>query len=280
MVNILSVVFPLYIYPSSCSTSATAPACAWYPFFQSITANPSVTFNIIVNPNSGPGNLYSYPNDDWKSVLSYANSLNNTQLIGYVDSNPTNIPVSTYKPQIQTYKNWANFTSKDIHVDGIFVDDMAYSASTKSYYTTFANNIKSVWSSTPARPAPYIMMNPGVPIECSFYSNVDSIVSFEEYYSNLPKAPFLKAPYTNCPRYKQAIIIHDFNGTALDQQQICDDMGQTYRVGNLFITSAIQDDATQQNPYDEVPPLLQQFAGSVTATNSWILAHPQWYADI
>ncbi|KAK6508771.1 hypothetical protein TWF481_003541 [Arthrobotrys musiformis] len=280
MVNILSVVFPLYIYPSSCSSSATAPSCAWYPFFQSIVANPSVTFNIVINPNSGPGSPYSYPNDDWKSVLSYANSLNNTQLIGYVDSNPTNIPVSTYKPQIQTYKNWANFTGKDIHVDGIFVDDMAYSASSKKYYTTFASNIKSVWSSAPSQPAPYIMMNPGQPIECSFYSNVDSIVSFEDYYSNLSKAPFIKAPYTNCPRYKQAIIIHDFNGTALDQQQICDDMGQTFRVGNLFITSAIQDDATQQNPYDKVPPLLQQFAGSVKATNSWILAHPQWYSDI
>ncbi|KAK6362572.1 hypothetical protein TWF730_000029 [Orbilia blumenaviensis] len=280
MVNILSVVFPLYIYPSSCSPSASSAACAWYPFFQSITANPSVLFNIIVNPNSGPGDLYTYPNDDWKAVLSYANSLNNTKLIGYIDSSPTNIPVSKYRPQVQTYKNWANFTEKDIHVDGIFVDDMAYSTSSKSYYTTFANNIKSVWNSSPAQPPPYIMMNPGQPIECAFYSNVDSIVSFEDYYPNLSKAAFIKAPYTNCPRYKQAIIIHDFNGTALDQQQVCDDMGQTFRAGNLFITSAIQDDVTQQNPYDEVPPLLQQFAGSVKATNSWILAHPQWYSDI
>ncbi|KAK6516054.1 hypothetical protein TWF506_005967 [Arthrobotrys conoides] len=280
MVNVLSVVFPLYMYPSSCSASAISPSCAWYPFFQSINSNPSVTFNIIVNPNSGPGDLNSYPNDDWKSVLSYANSLNNTNLIGYIDSNPTNIPVSVYKPQIQTYRNWANFSGKDIPVDGIFVDDMAYSASSNSYYTTFANNIKSIWSSSSSRPAPYIMMNPGQPIECSFYSNVDSIVSFEDYYSNLNMAAFIKAPYTNCPRYKQAIIIHDFNNTALDQQQICDDMGQTFRVGNLFITSAIQDEATRQNPYDEVPPLLQQFSGSVKATNSWILGHPQWYADI
>ncbi|KAF3180003.1 hypothetical protein TWF225_001942 [Orbilia oligospora] len=149
MVNILSTVFPLYMYPSSCSTSATAPSCAWYPFFQSITSNPSVTFNIIVNPNSGPGDLYGCPNDDWKSVLSYANGLNNTNLIGYVDSNPTIIPASVYKPQIQTYKNWANFTGKDIHIGGIFVDDMAYNASSKSYYISFANNIKSVWSSPP-----------------------------------------------------------------------------------------------------------------------------------
>ncbi|KAF3096342.1 hypothetical protein TWF103_009910 [Orbilia oligospora] len=212
---------------------------AWYPFFQSITSNPSITFNIILNPNSGPGDLYGCPNDDWKSVLSYANGLNNTNLIGYVDSNPTIIPAPVYKPQIQTYKNWANFTGKDIHIDGIFVDDMAYNASSKSYYISFANNIKSVWS-----------------------------------------APFIKAPYTNCLRYKQAIIIHDFNGTALDQQQICDGMGQTFRVGNIFITSAVQDDSTHQNPYDELPPLLQQFSASVKATNFWILAHPQWYADI
>ncbi|EPS35909.1 hypothetical protein H072_10639 [Dactylellina haptotyla CBS 200.50] len=282
MVNLLSVVFPLYIYPSSCSSNAASPACAWYPFFQAVQANPPVIFNFIINPNSGPGDLYTYPNADWISVISYANSFNNTRLIGYVDSDPVKIPATKYKPQIQTYKNWYNYTAKDIHVSGIFVDDMSFSASSAGYYKTFADNIKSVWSSAPVAnaPAPYIMVNPGSPIDCAYYGNVSSVVTFEDYYYNLPNAPFFKAPYTNCPRYKQTIIIHDFNGTAVDQQQVCDDMGETFRVGNLFITDAIQNDAQMINPYDKVPGMLQQFAGSVKATNSWISAHPQWYPDI
>ncbi|KAK6532154.1 hypothetical protein TWF694_003314 [Orbilia ellipsospora] len=282
MVNVLSVVFPLYIYPTSCSPSASSPTCAWYPFFQAVQANPPVMFNFVINPNTGPGDLYTYPNTDWINVISYARSFNNTRLIGYVDSDPVKIQPSAYKPQIQTYKNWYNYTAKDIHMDGIFVDDMAYSSSTDSYYTTFANNIKSVWSTAPVAnaPAPYIMMNPGSPISCSFYSNVNSLVTFEDYYSNLHNAPFLQSPYTNCPRYKQTIIIHDFNGTAVDQQQVCDDMGESYRVGNLFITDAIENDKLNINPYDKVPGMLQQFAGSVKATDSWITAHPQWYPDI
>ncbi|KAF3924563.1 hypothetical protein ABW21_db0209201 [Orbilia brochopaga] len=163
-------------------------------------------------------------------------------------------------------------------MDGIFVDDMAYSPSSANYYKSFANDIKSIWAVAPKAPTPYIMMNPGSPIDCSFYSNVDSIVSFEDYYSFLKNAPFSKAPYTNCPRYKQAIIIHDFAGSALDQQQVCDNLGETFRVGNIFITNAIQTDT--ENPYDDVPELLQQFGGSVKATNSWVLAHPQWYPNI
>ncbi|KAF3916865.1 Spherulin-4 [Dactylellina cionopaga] len=270
MVNILSIVFPLYMYPANCASSTTSPSCAWYPFFQAIQANPTVTFNLIINIDSGPGDDNSIPNSDWINVISYANNFNNTRLIGYIDSNPTNIPSSKYKPQLQTYKNWYNYQSKDIDLDGIFVDDMAYSPSSASYYKKYADDIKSIWAAPPSAAAPYIMMNPGSPIDCGFYNNVDSIVSFEDYYSNLSKAPFLKSPYTNCPRYKQAIIIHDFNGTALDQQQVSDDMGETFRVGNLFITGAIQNDTSSENPYDEVPTMLQQLSGSVKATNSWV----------
>ncbi|KAK6343787.1 hypothetical protein TWF696_007449 [Orbilia brochopaga] len=278
MVNVLSVIFPLYLYPADCS-SPSSSECAWAPFFRTVQTNPSIIFNFIININSGPGTVNQVPSDgNWQKVIAYANGLNNTRLIGYIDSNPARIPPSIYNPQIQTYKNWASYEPLDLHMDGIFVDDMAHSLSSASYYKLFVENIKSIWAAAPKAPTPYIVMNPGSPIDCNFYSNVGSIVSFEDYYSALNNAPFIKAPYTNCPRYKQTVIIHDFTGSAAEQQRVSDDLGETFRVGNIFITSAIQTDT--QNPYDDVPPLLQQLGGSVKSTNSWILAHPQWYPNI
>ena len=41
-----TVAIPLYIYPSP---------QAWEPLHNAIVDNPSVTFQIIINPNNGPG---------------------------------------------------------------------------------------------------------------------------------------------------------------------------------------------------------------------------------
>ncbi|KAF3939212.1 hypothetical protein ABW19_dt0207147 [Dactylella cylindrospora] len=276
MVNALSITFPLYIYPAGCANQPYSAGCAWYPFFQSVAAYPSLVFNFIVNVDSGPGPS-NYPDSNWISAINWVNSQNNTRTLGYIDSNPTSIPRSTYISWMIKYSNWRSYpdTTINLGMDGIFVDDVTYYPSSANYYQTYVNDAKS----TLGQPSPpFIMLNPGTPINCSFYPQVNSVVSFEDFYTNLPNAPFTQSAYSACPRYKQTAIIHDFTGTALDQQQVCDDLGQTQRIGSLFITSAVQ--TSNQNPYDDVPPLLQQFVGSVKATNSWIIDHPQWYPDI
>jgi hypothetical protein len=52
MVYIPHILFPLYFSGS------------WQPLYNSIAAYPNVTFNVIINPDSGPGSS-TYPDSDF-----------------------------------------------------------------------------------------------------------------------------------------------------------------------------------------------------------------------
>ena len=67
------VLLPLYIYPSP---------TAWAPVYDAVQNNPTVKFQIVVNPNSGPG---AYPPDaSYIDGVSKLNSYPNVLTIGYV----------------------------------------------------------------------------------------------------------------------------------------------------------------------------------------------------
>jgi len=115
-------------------------------------------------------------------------------------------------------------------MDGIFVDDMAmtYNTSNLNYYTQIDSIIKSTM---PANRG-FSMMNPGGPVDVSFYSVADNIITYEDSYANINK-PYgvfdtnTNGAYSNCPRQKQTFIAHSFNGSLGDQQQLSDTMGET-----------------------------------------------------
>lgn len=69
-----NILLPLYVYPSN---------GGWDPVYAAVAAYPSVQFQIVVNPDSGPG-AGQYPNSDYVAGLAKLNSYSNVKTIGYV----------------------------------------------------------------------------------------------------------------------------------------------------------------------------------------------------
>ena len=72
----LFVMIPLYFYPDDGAT-------AWNPVFSAISSHPKVQFQVIINPDSGPGSG-QYPDVNFITGVSKLNSYKNVKLVGYV----------------------------------------------------------------------------------------------------------------------------------------------------------------------------------------------------
>lgn len=77
MVLAASILLPLYIYP--------LPG-AWNWVTTAIAAYPSIDFNIIVNPHSGPGPVNTFPDTHYIDGIASLNAFENVNLLGYVDT--------------------------------------------------------------------------------------------------------------------------------------------------------------------------------------------------
>lgn len=287
MVHFMSVLIPLYLYPGGCSNSVTASTCAWKPLFDATTAYPTQNITVVVNPGSGPGtSLTTCPDANWQAVLAQLSKNNRVKLIGYSDSAFGARLPKDYKNDIQTYSNWK--ANCKINIGGIFIDDVrvenagaAINATNLAYYKNFTTAIQTIMPS----PQNFTMYNPGGPMQLPYFQYADSILTFEDFASNLNASGTIfnsGSTYKNTPRQKQAIVVHDYNKTALDQQQTCDDMGETQAVGHLYLTNdtmyPIVKGQYTGNPYDSFPGLWTQFVGSVNATNTYMAKNPQWFS--
>lgn len=77
MVLLASILLPLYLYPQ--------PG-AWNWVTNAVATYPSIDFNIIVNPHSGPGPANSFPDALYIDAIASMNAFENTNLLGYVDT--------------------------------------------------------------------------------------------------------------------------------------------------------------------------------------------------
>lgn len=85
MVRALQVLFPLYIYPTDCAVSRDV--CVWKPLYDALDAFPTLQFNVVVNPNSGPGDD-TLPDSNYVAAVAALNAYPNVQTIGYVQVAP------------------------------------------------------------------------------------------------------------------------------------------------------------------------------------------------
>ncbi|KAL8877909.1 MAG: hypothetical protein Q9198_004168, partial [Flavoplaca austrocitrina] len=115
----LFILLPLYLYPG---TSASA----WSNVTAAIAADENVQWQIIVNPNSGPG---TYPPDaNYISAISKLNSYPNVVTVGYVATGYTQVSYESLTAQIDVYAQWASYPDADISVAGIFFDEVSNTA--------------------------------------------------------------------------------------------------------------------------------------------------------
>ena len=99
----------------------------------SIPAQPSLTYFVIVNPNSGPGGANSQPDPTLAGCIEKLKAPN-VILIGYVDTAYGQRAFSAVTQDVATYAGWDNAYS----ISGIFFDDVLATSEFFSDYSSWA----------------------------------------------------------------------------------------------------------------------------------------------
>lgn len=174
MINLTSafaVALPLYIWPSK---------NAWTPFYNTISTNPHTTFNIIINPNSGPG---AFPPDpSYITSIATLNNYTNTNLYGYIHTLYASRSLASLESDISTYAHWQNYTSANLSLSGIFVDEAPWSTENLTYMADLSQLIHTTLPLPKTSPYnnPQIWTNPGCAIDPAFYEHADMVNAFED----------------------------------------------------------------------------------------------------
>ncbi|KAF4548861.1 Hypothetical protein D9617_25g061910 [Elsinoe fawcettii] len=206
------IIFPLYLWPGP---------NAWKPLYEQIDKYPNVNFNIIINPNSGPGTTGGAPPaQTWIDAIAKLNAKPNTQLLGYTHVLWGNRTLASVRADINAYASWSNYKGANIGLDGIFFDESPSSTSPQliSYMKTLSTTARNKLSSPNKR----IVFNPGVAVGKEYYALADTIVGFENYYSAfaINSSGFPINTVKAGTKAKTAFIIQGFSGTAQQQKQI------------------------------------------------------------
>lgn len=164
----LFILLPLYLYPD---TSASA----WFNITTAIAANEKVHWQIIVNPNSGPG---TYPPDaNYITGIQKLNSYPNVVTIGYVATKYTQIPYDDVAAQIDVYAQWEEYTDADIGVKGIFFDEVD-NAAREDVYAYYQRAADYVWGKN-LGDTDRVVFNPGAVAPARLFDFANTVVQFE-----------------------------------------------------------------------------------------------------
>jgi len=242
MVALTAVLLPLYIYPTSTS---------WNFIKDSLSAYPSLPFTVIVNPSSGPGDIGSLPDDGYIDAVAELRAHTNVKLWGYVDTSFTEVEVESVTGQVDTYNLWNTYTEKDIHLDGIFFDDVVsdFSSSALTYMNTICASAHQHNLT--------VTLNPGTAIASQYYALADNIIQVESDYtsydtSNGETINNVKAADMS----NSSVIIYDFSDTEQKQDDLVRGLVQK-GVSSIFIGTAA---------YEEESGLWNQFVDAVNRT--------------
>ena len=165
----MTILLPLYKYPD---TNATG----WSTVLSAIATYPTVHWEVIVNPRTGPGPDL-LPDSNYIDALTKLNSLRNVSTIGYVEIHDKNEPLASVQTQINQYANWATYQGAAIGVNGIFFDDTSNVASQDNYnyMATVSGYAKAAFPAPGAR----VVCNPGSIAPEQLFQSCNTIVESE-----------------------------------------------------------------------------------------------------
>ena len=221
----LSLLVPLYIYPG-------VNYAAWKPLMDSIKANPHILYNVVVNPDSGPGSGH-YPDASLIKGLEALNALRNVRTLGYIDTSYSKRDIALVNKDIDTYANWASYKHGNITVHGIFFDDVSSvdSQAVYHYYERLGD-----YTRTHDNDIPYVIFNPGTIASAQLFSYCDTMVEFESPYNTYQKTfTFNNLPPSAKLRRQSAVIINNLP-TSADVQGLVHKMGSE-GIGMVYATS-------------------------------------------
>ena len=118
----IDILLPLYLYPGE-------SASAWSNIFSTISTHPSVQFQVVVNPNSGPGTTGDLTDQNLITGISKLNSFSNVKTLGYVLTGYGNRDNALVNADVDVYASW----SGDLRMDGIYFDEISNDKTQTNY---------------------------------------------------------------------------------------------------------------------------------------------------
>ncbi|GAM82495.1 hypothetical protein ANO11243_004750 [Dothideomycetidae sp. 11243] len=169
----LRVQVPLYIYPT---------ANAWEPLFIAMAAHPDLQFDIVVNPFNGPG-PDALPDENYIAQMTRLRQHSNVTVYGYVHISWAERSLEDVLNDVRAYEGWNTASQpgadKDIHVDGIFVDEAPYHPRSMGYMSSLHAHIRRTLSR-----GALVWTNPGCPVAAAYYNHADRITAFEASFAD------------------------------------------------------------------------------------------------
>ncbi|RAH41110.1 spherulation-specific family 4 protein [Aspergillus brunneoviolaceus CBS 621.78] len=126
-----------------------------------IETHPDVEFLVIINPNSGPGDIPS-PDPNYAREVARLNSYPNVYLIGYIRIDYCRKPLPETLAEIDRYAHWATDERPGLGLGGIMVDETPnhHTAERAEYLQKLHEYVKSVEGILRDR---LVVHNPGTP---------------------------------------------------------------------------------------------------------------------
>ncbi|KAL5333161.1 Spherulation-specific family 4 [Aspergillus crustosus] len=166
----------------------TSRTDSYYEYFDSdlerIEANPTLDFLVIVNPNSGPGELPS-PDRNYAREVPRLNAYSNVYTVGYIRVDWCRKPLEESCAEIARYASWAEqYETTGLGVRGIFVDETPnhYSPERAEYLSALRSYIRNAEGILEAK---FVVHNPGTATDPAIASTADLTFVCEEPYMRL-----------------------------------------------------------------------------------------------
>ncbi len=212
---------PLYSFPQFTDFSRSALSGWWRDIRDQATATNPIT--VIINPSNGTADPTNPLSDFgvYRDAIRLLRQNPNVGVLGYVYTQGGVRPQSQVIQNIDWYQNYYLNSTGGSMIDGIFVDELASSASHLSYYQTLATNIRG----RTRLAGTTIIANPGVVPASALLSTTvaDVLVTFEnvENSANPSDTDFVDAvrPAGGSANMKYAAIIHSVP-TAGDRDRV------------------------------------------------------------
>lgn len=184
-VHATKVLLPLYVYPSVWETPNP-----WQYIYSTIASHPDITFQVILNVDSGPGSFVPGYNKEWTSEVPKLNAFPNVHTYGYVPTLYGTRTLPKVVSDIAAWANWNTYTAANLSVNGIFFDSVPNDTGTKAQKKDLA--LMSLLTSVAkarfnATKSFEIIFNPGTKVEAglsSYFQMADHVVVYEQYAVN------------------------------------------------------------------------------------------------
>lgn len=215
------LLLPLYVYPES---------DLWDNTYRAVAHNPSLTFQVILNVENGPGGPEPGSNSDWITAVTKLKKFPNVETLGYVYTAYTERPRDEILADISAWAGWNAYADADISLDGILFDQVPNAeapddaAGIAEYVAYMANLTAVARAAFCGDKAPkrndgrlQIAFNPGTEVyEDAYFDIADLVIVYDEFASNYTVEEVLTVNVREGREAKSGILLHDFKTACLE----------------------------------------------------------------